>query len=132
MKPSMKKTFFLCICLALIFISSAFTLQLGTYFHIGNLSFDTNRTSGATGFSGTTYPWGLSVFGSEELSDSMKIDAGFTYDPILHNVAYTTFTLRETYFMISFGPYLGIFNSLTTLIRPGLSTEVRIEAPGKI
>ncbi len=109
---------------------SSYALNVGAMFDIGNLAFQPTRTSTDTSFPGTYYPWGISVFGSQQVSDSMSINTGFVQDTILRNMAYTTVTFQSNYFSIGAGPLLGVFNSTASPLTPGIETSVRIQIPG--
>jgi len=109
---------------------SSFSLEIGAGFHIGNLGFTHERTSDQTGFDGSNYPWGLSLYGTQPIADNFILNSGFYMDPILRNTVYTIFTYRERFFSIGVGPFFGPFNSKTSLLKSGISTSVRIELPG--
>jgi len=99
-------------------------LELETFFSIGNIALED------TGSPSTEYPWGITVGGTQQLSESMSIQAGYTFDPILKNVVHTNFVYKEQFFTIGVGPFFGLFNSASTLMQSGISTSVAIEWPG--
>ena len=129
MNPKMR---ILLISFVLLFIpiAAVFTLDIGTSFHIGNLNFEKTRVSDDTGFTGTTFPWGIDAFINQNISDDLHLHTGFFMDPILHNISYTLFTYRQDFFSIGVGPFFGIFNSRATVLKAGISTAVRLELPG--
>lgn len=135
MMRNMKKSRF---CLAAaVFLAAAtfgaYGLDIGTTFNIGNLAFNPSRTASDTGFSGIYFPWGLSVFGSESLSNNLSVSATMDYNaPILRNVAYTTVTYQGDYFSIGVGPFFGFFNSASTPLNPGLTASVKVQIPGVV
>lgn len=113
--------------------SSAFALELGASFNIGNLAFDPNRASTDTSFAGTYFPWGISVDGTAQLADNLRLDSNFTYnDPLLRNIAYATVTYQGNYFSLGAGPLFGFFNSSTSPLNPGLSVVAQIQLPGVV
>lgn len=109
---------------------NTYALTVGAMFDIGNLAFQPNRASTDTTFPGTYYPWGISVIGSQQISDTMSINTGFLQDTVLRNIAYTTVTFQSNYFSVGAGPSLGVFNSTASPLTPGIETSVRIQIPG--
>lgn len=109
---------------------NAFSLDIGATFNIGNLAFQPTRAATDTTFPGTYYPWGLSIFGNERLSDSMAISTGYYNDSILRNIAYAKVTYQGDYFSLGAGPLLGVFNSTASPLTPGIAASVRIQVPG--
>jgi hypothetical protein len=105
-------------------------IELGAVFRIGNLAFQRTRAAGDTGFSGMGFPWGGAVYGRQDLTESLAVTTGFYADPILRNTSYTVFTYTESFFTIGVGPYFGFFNSLSTILKPGIRTSVRLDFPG--
>ncbi len=126
------KTRILLVSFVLLFasIAAGFSLDIGTSFHIGNLNFEKTRVSGDTGFTGTTFPWGIDAFINQNISDGLNLHTAFFMDPILRNISYTLFTYRQNFFSIGVGPFFGIFNSTATVLKSGISTAVRLELPG--
>ncbi len=122
----MKKNRIRVLSLFLLILPTALlpALDLGTYFSIGNIALDT------AGAPASNYPWGLTVEGTQLLNDSMSIEAGYTYDPILKNIIHTNFVYKEQFFTIGVGPFFGLFNSTSALMQSGISTSVTIEWPG--
>lgn len=108
----------------------AYGLDVGAMFHIGNLGFPQNWTASDTNFTGAYYPWGISAYGSEQVSDTITINSGFYNDPILRNIAYSTITYQGDYFSIGAGPLLGLFNSSSQPLNPGITASVQIQVPG--
>lgn len=125
-----KKTLFLSIAiLAFLAVDPAYSLEIGAVFQIGDLGFADERVSTATDFP-ILFPWGLSVSGSQQVSETLGIDIGFYFDPVLNNVSYTLLTYTLQFFTIGVGPYFGFFNSTTSILKPGISTSVRLDFPG--
>ena len=126
-----------CILFILLLISVRFipALEVGALFHIGNLGFYNNSgtwTSSDTTISGTKYPWGVSVFGNQKVNDTIKVDLGFYYDPILRNISYTRLSYTEEFFTIDVGPFFGFFNTPASVLKSGISTSFKLEFPGII
>lgn len=116
------------ILLASVCVSvSAF--EVTTEFQIGNLGFDKERASTAADYP-MTFPWGLSVYGSQQISELLRVDTGFFFDPTLRNISYTLLQYAQQYFTLGVGPFFGFFNSDANLLQPGISTSVRVDYPG--
>jgi hypothetical protein len=110
----------------------SFTLEVGADFHIGNLTFDRNRSIGDRGFTGTNFNWGLSTYVNHPITEDLTILAGYYMDPILRKRIYTRFTYNYNFLTIGVGPFAGVFNSFETLIKPGISTYIRLDFPGVV
>jgi hypothetical protein len=105
--------------------------EVSTEFEIGNLGFSDDRVSSATG-TPSQFPWGLSVYGSQEITGDMGVDIGFYFDETLNNISYTNLRYTQQFFTLGVGPFFGFFNSDTSLLKPGISTAVRLDFPGLI
>jgi len=127
----MKKTVFTLLFL-ITFLISASGMEISTLFHISDISFDKKDISPVSSLSGTTYPWGISIFGTDSISDDMQIRAGIFYDPVLRYTTYTLFEYQHDFFKLGVGPFFGTFNTSGTILKSGISTAVRIELPGII
>jgi hypothetical protein len=114
------------------FLIPAAGMEISTLFHISDISFDRKDTATVSNFSGTYYPWGISVFGNDEISDEMSLQAGIFYDPILRYTTYTLFEYQHSFFKLGVGPFFGLFNTKETIMKSGISTSVRVEIPGLI
>lgn len=123
----------LIVFLIFLITTSLFSLELGGNFRIGNLSLDQIESTAATTFDGMDFnSWGLSFYVNQNITDNLKLDAGFYSDPILKNVSYTLFSYRESILKLGVGPFFGFFNdaSLTTILKSGISTSISVELPG--
>ncbi|MDA3938038.1 MAG: hypothetical protein PF693_01850 [Spirochaetia bacterium] len=118
------------VLILIIFIVPVSSMELSTLFHISDISFDNTTTAPVSSFSGTYYPWGLSIFGSDEITDEMTLKAGVFYDPILRYTTYTLFEYQHEFFKLGVGPFFGTFNTPGTILKSGISTSVRVEIPG--
>lgn len=117
------------ILLFAIALAPVAAFEVGGQFLIGNLGFSDTREPTDTDYP-VEYPWGLSLYGSQQVTDELAIDLGFFSDPILNNISYTLLTYKQDFFEIGVGPFFGFFNSETSILRPGISTAVRIDLPG--
>jgi hypothetical protein len=118
--------------LLLVGSGAAYGMELTALYHMGNLSFDEDSKSAETSLDGTDYPWGLSLYGEHEISSKLDLKAGFFYDPVLRNTTYTLFEYADEFFRIGVGPFFGVFNSKSSILKSGISTSVRIEFPGVV
>jgi hypothetical protein len=108
----------------------ASALDLGLTAWAGNLGFRTDRASTDTTFPGADYFWGLSLYGSQQITDKIGFETGFYSDQVLRNTSYTLFTYSEKILSIGVGPFFGFFNDPVTLLKSGISTAVKLELPG--
>ncbi|MCK5154640.1 MAG: hypothetical protein KAQ93_09810 [Spirochaetales bacterium] len=120
----------LIILLIFIILIPASSMEISTLFHMSDISFDNTDTSPVSSFSGTFYPWGISIFASDEISDEMSLKAGVFYDPVLRYTTYTLFEYQHEFFKLGVGPFFGTFNTPGTILKSGISTSVRVELPG--
>ncbi len=119
-----------CLILLTAAAVAAVGLDLGVDTWVGNLGFRTDRASTDTSLPGSDYFWGISVFGSQPVSDSVKVEAGFYSDPILRNTTRTIFTYDAKFLSVGIGPIFGLLNDLGTPVKSGISASVRLEYPG--
>ena len=125
----MKKSI-LVILFIITFLIPAAGMEISTLFHISDISFNKSDTAPVSDFSGTYYPWGISIFGSDEINDDMSLKVGVLYDPILRYTTYTLFEYQHSFFKLGVGPFFGLFNTNETILKSGISTSVRVELPG--
>jgi hypothetical protein len=125
--------------LVLAAASPTFALDIGASFSLGNLGFATDRLITDTAFPGTAsflgpYLWGLNLSAAQPLSDNLRFEAGFIVDPVLRNLSYTLISYTEKIITVGVGPFFGFFNLLPdgrgVLLKPGITTEVKVELPG--
>ncbi|MBN1686631.1 MAG: hypothetical protein JW852_08250 [Spirochaetales bacterium] len=118
----------------LCLLTTGFPLQafeVSTEFQIGNLGFAADRKSTATDYP-SQFPWGVSIYGSEQITQDLGVDIGFYSDRTLKNISYTNLRYTQRFFTLGVGPFFGFFNSSTSLLKPGISTAVRLDFPGII
>jgi hypothetical protein len=126
----MKRLF---IVFILFFIGTMFlfSLEFGADFRIGNYAFSHDRVSTDLSFPGDFFDWGLSLYGTQQISDNFRIDFGFFSDQILRNISYTTISYVEGIMSIGIGPFFGYFNpNLEPILKPGISANVKFDFPG--
>ena len=130
----MKKIKLIILIIFYIFTALAYlpALDVNAGFRIENMSFKNDRTESETSFSGLDFPWGLSISGSQAISDNILLEAGYYNDPILRNLSYARFSFKDQYFSIGVGPFLGVFNASTYMPKLGLSTSAVMSFPGLV
>ena len=112
--------------------TAASALDLGVETWVSNLGFRSDRVSTDTSLPGGAYFWGVSVFGSQPVTDSVKVEAGFYSDPILRYTTRTIFTYEARFLSVGIGPIFGLFNDLGTPVKSGISASVKLEYPGVV
>lgn len=119
----------------LLFLLSANALgalELTGMFHIGNLGFNKDAVATESSLSGTDFPYGFSLFASQQINDALNLRAGVFYDPILRYITYTLFEYRQDYITLGVGPFFGTLNTPGSILQSGISTEVTAQIPGLI
>ena len=122
----------LCLLLVLFGAGAAAGLDLGMDTWIGNLGFRADRASTDTSLPGASYFWGVSVYGTQPISDTISMETGFYSDPVLRNLSRTVFTYNAKFLSVGIGPIFGLFNDLGTPVKSGLSASLRLEYPGVV
>jgi hypothetical protein len=128
----MKQRYFIVICI--LFLGSGFRifgLDLRISGGLGNNAFDPARQLplGTEAFSPHYYPRVL-IDMEGDYSNLITFGAFFERDPILRNRLGGTVGLRAGYVRLDMGPFLGLFNSASKAINPGISAAVKLEIPG--
>ncbi|MFP4383082.1 MAG: hypothetical protein ACLFSE_03495 [Spirochaetia bacterium] len=113
-----------------IAISSVSGLDLSFSYNMGNLDYKNTRAITETTFTGKKFPWGFTVWGADQVGSQLELEAGFTADPVLRNLAYSRVSYQNRFFTLGVGPFLGLFNSKSSLLKSGISTFVRVEWTG--
>ena len=110
--------------------SFLFALDMAVTFRLENLGFAVDRTLDVTTFAGENYLWGLSIIGTHSLAENFEFETGYYNDSILRNITYSLFSFRESIISIGVGPFIGVFNADSTILKSGISTAIRAEVPG--
>jgi len=110
--------------------AAAPAMDVGLAAWAGNLGFRTDRTAASTTFPGADYFWGLTLSGTQPISDAFSFETSFTSDQILRNTSYTIFSYSQKFLSVGIGPFFGLFNDPATVLKSGISTTVRLELPG--
>jgi hypothetical protein len=125
----MKRIGFVVFILMLVLSTTVSGVEIGANFKIGNLGLGTG-TKVPTKFSASNFDWGFNLSANQPMSDNFNIEVGLDYDPILRNLGYTQVQYKTSIVTLGIGPFFGLFNSSQTPLKSGLSTSVRLEAPG--
>jgi hypothetical protein len=126
-----KKAFlFAALCLSLSCLGGMELTVLGG---LGNTSFDIKNAHhiGNGEFKGALYPLAL-IRLDEAVSDSLAFSGALERDPILRNRFSAEAKISSRFFTVSAGPFLGLFNSSESVVRPGIEAGIRFDLPGII
>ncbi|HVP20040.1 MAG TPA: hypothetical protein VMU36_13695 [Spirochaetia bacterium] len=107
-------------------------LDIDGNFLLGNLGFTPSRASTDTTFSGADYFWGGSLSLRADLSSDVRIKAALTRDLITGNSISVMLQYTTSWFRVGMGPYIGLFNSSSTVLKSGISNLIGIEIPGAV
>ena len=113
-------------------LASLNAVDLGASLYLGNLDLSPDRAKTDTEISGTDYLYGLSLFGSAEVTEELMLEGGVRYDPVLRYAAYALLNYRHDFFQLKAGPFFGVLNDFNTILKPGISTAIRVDIPGRI
>lgn len=128
-----RKMRFTLLCLVLFAAAvAAGGLDLAVETWVSNLGFRTDRASTDTSLPAGDYFWGVSLYGSQAVGDSMRVEAGFYSDPILRNTTRTVFTYDTKYLSVGIGPIFGLLNDLGTPVKSGMTAVVKLQYPGAV
>ena len=118
--------------LLIVTVVSLNAVDVGARFQLSNIDFASDRDKTDTTVEGVDYLYGLSVFGSADAGEDMIIEGGLIYDPVLRYSAFALINFRRDFFQIKAGPFFGVLNDWNTILKPGISTAVRVDLPGLI
>ncbi len=127
----MKKLVFAA-AIVLLFCSVLSAAEVGASISLSNIDFTGDRAKTDTDVTGTDFLYGLSVFGNADVSQDMNLKTGLFYDPILKYSISALLSYRSDFFRLKAGPFFGVFNDLSTILKPGISTEILVDVPGLI
>ena len=131
-RRGLSRTALVSVVLVVLAAGPARGLDVGLQTWAGNLGFATDRTSTDTRFPGSRYFWGLSLYGSQPITDNLGFETGFYSDPVLRNISYTLLSYSEKVITVGVGPFFGLFNDRGTLLKSGISTAVKLGLPGVV
>lgn len=105
-------------------------LEISGTFRLGNNSFAQDRAETDVTFPGTLDQWGLDLSVKQAITDDFTFSSSLQRELILRNTVYNTLTYRQGFLRIGVGPFFGLFNSPTSILKPGISTSVQLEFAG--
>jgi hypothetical protein len=105
-------------------------LEISGTFRLGNMSFAQTRPETDVAFAGDQYQWGLDLSVKQAITDDFTFSSSLRRELILRNTVYNTLTYRQSFLRIGVGPFFGLFNSTTSVLKPGITTSVQLEFPG--
>lgn len=117
-------------CLLAAVSSPLSALEITGSFRLGTLGFDAGREESETTFAGDVLQWGAQIGVRQSLSDELSFSSNFDRDLILRNTIYNTLTFRQSFLRLGVGPFFGVLNSTTAILKPGITTLVQVEFPG--
>ncbi len=109
-----------------------FALDFSVEALFGNIGFPWAADTPVSGanFPSTIWNYGAKVSIADTLAENFRIETVYETDPLLRNIVRSIFSYETGILSISVGPILGVFNSLATPIKGGISAGIRIDAPG--
>jgi hypothetical protein len=118
---------FIALCAAL----SLHALELGGSFSLGNYGFSPLEAGPRTSaYDPASLFMGGSLEAVEKMADDFSLSIGFLYDPVLRSLAYTKLSYKMGFAEVGIGPIFGLFNSVSSPVRSGISSSVAIHWPG--
>jgi len=119
--------------LSVLLLYKAFSLEIGIDITGTNANFLGTQTAPlASVFPTTNFFYGVNVWGTETVSDVLSLNANLIIDPILRNVFLARIEYTSGFLHLSVGPFFGLFNSPTSFIKSGLSSEILVDWPGVV
>jgi hypothetical protein len=106
-------------------------LEVDASFSLDNIGFTPTRAVTDKSLPGAAFFWGGSLSVQENLSDSIQIDAALASDQLAGNSISALFQYKTANFRVGMGPFLGLFNSSSSVLKSGISTLVGLELPGR-
>lgn len=129
----MTRTFALSIIIAALLCcatTTAFGLEIEGSFLLGNLGFTPTRAGTDTTYAAADYFWGGHLSYRQDLSSNIQVEAALKRDLIVGNSISALLQYRSDYFRVALGPYLGLLNSSSNVLKSGISTLLGAELPG--
>jgi hypothetical protein len=105
-------------------------LEVSGSFQLGNNAFALDRAETNVTFPGDLYQWGADVSVKQAITDDFTFTSSVQRELILRNTVYNTLTYRQGFLRIGVGPFFGLFNSSTAILKPGITTSVQLELAG--
>jgi hypothetical protein len=110
--------------------SSASGTDIEGSFQLGNLGFTPTRASTDATFTGADAFWAGSLSFRRDISSSIQVEAALRRDLIVGNSISAVLQYKSDYFRVAMGPYLGLLNSASNILKSGITTLLGAEIPG--
>jgi hypothetical protein len=118
----LKKAF---IILLITFSSTIYSVELNTYFLLDNFHFNSNNELKTTDFN---FKYGEIV--TQEISDDIFLDAGFTKSLISDYSIFTDFRMVDDIFGFNLGIFTNFLNGSSKMLTPGINYGLDFIIPG--
>lgn len=102
-----------------------YSVDLYTYFEVDNFHFSDNNT-----ISSSDYDYNYGEIVTQEISDGLYLDAGFTKSIINDYSIYTDFRISNDLFGFNLGIFTNFLNDGSKLLTPGLNYGLNFSIPG--
>ena len=97
---------------------------------LGNFGFAPTRAITDDSFNGTDAFWGGALTWRQDISSSIQVETALRRDLIMGNSISAVLQYKSDYFRVAMGPYLGLLNSSSNILKAGISTLLGAEIPG--
>lgn len=74
--------------------------------------------------------YGARISASELIGDGIRLETSYETDPVLRHIVRSVIAYQAGLVKLSAGPIMGLFNTPETPLKAGISTGLRIDAPG--
>ncbi|TFG82100.1 MAG: hypothetical protein E4H20_08380, partial [Spirochaetales bacterium] len=114
--------------------ASASALDIGAELLFGNMNLPWAEDAP---IADANYPADLWLYGarvslSEELGENFSLETSYITDPVIRHIVRSVVAYESGIVRIAAGPVLGLFNTVGTPIKAGISVNMRIDVPGII
>ena len=130
----MKRALLLFLILLCFFSPQIFSLELELIEGVGNLAYNTDRTSWLSDesspgtFTPNYFPLILARVSGE--FNGLTYNAGYARDPVLRNRLFANIKVEQEYFYVEGGAFIGLLNTWTLPVNPGISASLGLMLPG--
>lgn len=118
----MKKLLFLLISTLTFF---SWGTELTTYYSMNNFSFSNNNT-----IDSNTYYFEFGELVTQEITDGLYLDTGFTKSIITDYSIFTDFRISNDLFGFNIGIFTNFLNDSSKILTPGLNYGLKFKLPG--
>jgi hypothetical protein len=78
----------------------------------------------------TNWLYGARISISEVIGDGIRLETTYETDPVLRHILRSVIAYQAGLVKLSAGPIMGLFNTSETPLKAGISTSLRVDAPG--